>query len=127
MSDVKTNPSSRGRRMNPKRSHSYNRQILFMKYGGYVYILSNKSNSVLYTGVTSNLQKRLEEHKEGIHINAFTRRYNCSKLVYFEGFNRIEEAIAREKQIKAGSRAKKEVLINSINDEWRDLTNEIDE
>lgn len=70
-----------------------------MKYGGYTYILTNKNNTVLYTGVTSNLQKKLAEHTEGIYINAFTRKYNCHKLIYFEGFNRIEDAIAREKQI----------------------------
>jgi putative endonuclease len=98
-----------------------------MKYGGYTYILTNKNNTVLYTGVTSNLQKRLAEHREGIHINAFTRKYNCHKLIYFEGFNRIEDAIAREKQIKGGSRAKKESLINSINPNWNDLTDLVDE
>ena len=98
-----------------------------MKHGGYIYILTNKNNTVLYTGVTSNLQKRIEEHKEGIHLNAFTRKYNCNKLIYFEGFNRIEDAIAREKQIKAGSRTKKETLINSFNSDWVDLAEEIEE
>jgi len=98
-----------------------------MKYGGYTYILTNKNNTVLYTGVTSNLLKRIAEHREGIHINAFTRKYNCNKLVYFEGFNRIEDAIGREKQIKAGSRAKKEALINSMNDNWSDLSGVVDE
>ena len=98
-----------------------------MKYGGYVYILTNKNNTVLYTGVTSNLLKRLEEHREGMHSNAFTRKYNCNKLVYFEGFNRIEDAIAREKQIKGGSRAKKEALIFSINADWRDLSGMVEE
>lgn len=98
-----------------------------MKHGGYVYILTNKNNTVLYTGVTSNLLKRLEEHREGIHSNAFTRKYNCNKLVYYEGFNRIEDAIAREKQIKGGSRAKKEALICSINADWRDLSDMVEE
>ena len=98
-----------------------------MKYGGYVYILTNKNSTVLYTGVTSNLLKRLEEHKEGKHVNAFTRKYNCNKLVYFEGFNRIEDAIAREKQIKAGSRLNKEALINLINADWKDLAEEVEE
>lgn len=98
-----------------------------MKRGGYIYILTNKYNTVLYTGVTSFLQKRLVEHKEGKHINAFTRRYNCNKLVYFEGFDRIEDAIAREKQIKGGSRAMKEALINSMNADWRDLEEEVEE
>lgn len=78
-----------------------------MKYGGYTYIMTNKNNTVLYTGVTSNLIKRVYEHKESIFPDSFTSKYNLNKLVYFEGFNRIEDAIAREKQIKGGSRRKK--------------------
>ena len=92
-----------------------------MKYGGYTYIMTNKNNTVLYTGVTSNLIKRVYEHKESIFPNSFTSKYNLNKLVYFEGFNRIEDAIAREKQIKGGSRRKKIELINSLNPEWNDL------
>ncbi|MGE0637099.1 MAG: GIY-YIG nuclease family protein [Bacteroidia bacterium] len=95
-----------------------------MYKGGYVYILTNKNNTVLYTGVTANLAKRLWEHKTNAYPGSFTSKYNVYKLVYFEGFHSIEEAIAREKQIKAGSRKKKELLINSINADWRDLTNQ---
>ncbi len=98
-----------------------------MKHGGYVYMLTNKNNTVIYTGVTSNLLIRIFEHKEGKYASSFTYKYHCTKLIYFEGFSRIEDAIAREKQIKAGSRAKKEALINSINPDWIDLINTINE
>jgi putative endonuclease len=96
-----------------------------MERGGYIYILTNKNHTVLYTGVTSKLAKRLYEHRTGFYKNSFTSRYNVFKLVYFEGFSRIEEAIAREKQIKAGSRQKKLDLINRFNPEWKDLTSAI--
>lgn len=98
-----------------------------MKRGGYVYILTNKNNTVLYTGVTSRLLERLYEHRVGHHINAFTKRYNCTKLVYYEGYNLIIDAIVREKQIKGGSRAKKISLIESINPQWDDLSHLIEE
>lgn len=92
-----------------------------MKYGRSVYILTNKYNTVLYTGVTSDLKKRIYQHKNKEFKSSFTANYNCDVLVYFENFIRIEEAIAREKQIKAGSRKAKEELINSTNPEWKDL------
>ncbi len=92
-----------------------------MKYGGCVYILTNKYHTVLYTGVTSDLKKRLYQHQNKEFNNSFTAKYNCSKLVYYENFIRIEEAIAKEKSIKGGSRKAKEELINSINPEWKDL------
>ena len=92
-----------------------------MQKGGYIYILTNKNNTVLYTGVTSNLGKRIQEHRNGRFKNAFTSRYNISKLVYFEKFLTIEDAISREKQIKAGSRKKKIELINKVNPEWKEL------
>jgi len=98
-----------------------------MKFGGYIYILTNKSNSTLYVGVTSDLQKRLFEHINKIYLTSFTSKYNMNKLVYFEGFNRIEEAIAREKQLKGGSRKKKIELINRTNPHWKDLVDEFDE
>ena len=82
-----------------------------MERGGYIYIVTNKNNTVLYTGVSSKLRNRIFEHRSGKYKNSFTDRYNCHKLVYYEGFVSIEEAIAREKQIKAGSRKKKENLI----------------
>ena len=88
----------------------------------YVYILTNKTNTVLYTGVTNNLQKRVIEHKEKIHSNSFTARYNVNKLVYYDITTDVGSAIAREKQIKAGSRAKKIELVNSFNSTWRDLS-----
>lgn len=96
-----------------------------MKRGGHVYIVTNKSNSTLYTGVTSRLAVRALQHKDKFYPSSFSAKYNTDKLVYYEGFHRIEEAIAREKQIKAGSRKKKEQLINSMNPEWNDLSSEV--
>lgn len=90
----------------------------------YVYILTNRTNSVLYTGVTNDLIRRVFEHKEGL-LEGFTKKYNVRKLVYYEIFERIEDAIAREKQIKAGSRKKKLDLINSQNPAFKDLYEEL--
>jgi putative endonuclease len=87
----------------------------------YVYILANKANTVFYTGVTSNLEGRVWEHKEKI-FKGFTSKYNCDKLVYYEEFQWIQDAIAREKQIKGGSRQKKIDLILSENSGWNDLS-----
>ena len=89
---------------------------------GFIYILTNKNNSVLYTGVTSNLKERIAQHKRRKHPGSFTARYNLNKLVYFEKLDTIGEAIAREKIIKGGSRKKKLDLINSTNPGWRDLS-----
>ncbi len=89
---------------------------------GFVYILTNDNNSVLYTGVTSNLKDRLIQHKHKKHSNSFTARYNLRKLVYYERLQTIGEAIKREKQIKGGSRRKKINLINSKNQQWNDLS-----
>jgi putative endonuclease len=86
--------------------------------------MTNKINTVLYTGVTSGLKKRIWEHKERI-VKGFTEKYNINKLVYFEIFNDPENAILREKQIKAGSRNKKIKLIKEINPEWKDLYNKL--
>ena len=94
--------------------------------GGSVYILANKNNITLYTGVTSDLLSRVDEHRQKVYPKSFTSKYNISKLVYHEGFHSIEEAILREKQIKAGSRKKKIWLIESINPEWNDLFVEIE-
>ena len=93
--------------------------------GGAVYILINSGNTTLYTGVTSYLIKRLYEHRNGIYAKSFTRKYALTKLVYYEVFLNIEDAIAREKQIKGGSRLKKENLILSINPNWYDLSKEV--
>jgi putative endonuclease len=96
-----------------------------MERGGIIYILTNDRHSVLYTGVTSDLVSRMYKHIHKTYSNSFTKKYNVYKLVYFEIFPTIEEAIAREKQIKAGSRSKKEELINRLNPQWKDLYNEI--
>ena len=85
-----------------------------------VYIMTNKHHTVLYTGVTNDLQRRVLEHREG-KGGVFTKKYNVHKLVYFENGEDVNAAIFREKQIKAGSRQKKIDLINSINPEWKDL------
>ena len=82
--------------------------------------MTNKNNTVLYTGITNDLKRRVFEHKEKL-IEGFTKKYNITKLVYYEIFRGVENAILREKQIKAGSRAKKIELINGINHEWKDL------
>jgi len=90
---------------------------------GFVYILTNSDNTVLYTGVTSNLEQRLHQHRTGYFKDAFTSRYKCNKLVYYEELYDIASAIAREKKIKAGSRKRKIQLIESLNPEWKDLWN----
>lgn len=87
----------------------------------YVYILTNSTNTVLYTGVTNNLQRRTEEHKAGVN-DGFSKRYLTHKLVYFEEVAEIKAAIEREKQIKGWMRYKKIRLIESINREWKDLS-----
>ncbi|MBS1621685.1 MAG: GIY-YIG nuclease family protein [Bacteroidetes bacterium] len=92
--------------------------------GGYVYIMSSINNSTLYVGVSSNLPIRVLQHKQK-EYPGFTAKYNCTKLLYFRRFDTIEEAIVEEKRIKGGNRKKKEILINSINPEWRDLYEEI--
>jgi len=86
----------------------------------YVYIMTNKINSTLYTGVTSDLQRRVFEHKNKL-LDGFTKKYNIDKLVFYEAYDDINNAIAREKQIKGGSRAKKIELIEDMNDKWDDL------
>ena len=86
----------------------------------YVYIITNKSNNVLYVGVTNNIIRRMYEHKNHL-VKGFSDKYNCEKLVYVEITNNISDAIAREKQIKGWLRKKKEDLINSINPNWDDI------
>jgi len=82
--------------------------------------MTNKANTVLYTGMTNDIRKRLYEHKKK-PVEEFTKKYNVVKLVYYEAFKNSASAIQREKQIKAGPRRKKEDLINSINKKWCDL------
>jgi putative endonuclease len=89
-----------------------------------VYILTNSRHTVLYTGVTNNLYRRVMEHKSK-KGSAFTKKYNVDRLVYFECGDDINQAILREKQIKAGSRQKKLDLINEFNPEWKDLYDEL--
>jgi putative endonuclease len=89
-----------------------------------VYILTNKRNTVLYTGVTGDLTARVHQRREKL-LPGFTNRYNVSKLVYYEAGYDSSGAIAREKQIKAGSRRKKIERINRFNPEWRDLYDEL--
>ena len=89
-----------------------------------VYIVANKRNGAIYVGVTSNLVQRARQHREGI-IDGFTKRYGCKLLVWFEIHSTMEYAIAREKQLKGGSRKKKLALIEASNPLWRDLYSEI--
>ena len=89
-----------------------------------VYIVTNKRNGTLYTGVTSNLLQRIYQHKEGL-IEGFTKKYGCKILVWYELHETMESAIMREKQIKGGSRGKKMALIEKNNPEWKDLYAEI--
>ena len=89
-----------------------------------VYIMTNAHHTVLYTGVTNNLARRVYEHKNGLGSD-FVKKYNVHKLVYYEIGNDINATIVREKQIKGGSRKKKLDLINSMNPEWKDLYEEI--
>ena len=89
-----------------------------------VYIVANRKLGTIYVGVTSDLPKRAWQHREGA-IEGFTKRYGCKKLVWFELHSTMEHAILREKQLKAGSRAKKVALIEAANPDWRDLYFEI--
>jgi len=86
----------------------------------YIYILTNVNHTVLYTGVTNDLERRCNEHKQK-RIKGFTQKYNVDKLIYFEQFDFVDLAIAREKQIKGYTRVKKQVLINQFNKEWKEL------
>ena len=92
----------------------------------HTYIVTNKNHTVLYTGVTSSLRKRIWEHKNKMYPRSFSARYNTDELVYYESFFDIGEAIAREKQIKGGSRQKKIEMINDFNKEWLDLYDDLD-
>ena len=93
---------------------------------GFVYIITNKYQTVVYVGVTSNLPQRILEHKEKKYPTSFSAKYNVNILVYYEQFQFIGDAIIREKQIKAGSREAKNELIRAINPTWKDLFEEIE-
>ena len=96
-----------------------------MKWGGSIYIMTNKGKTVLYIGVTSDLQARILQHKQHFFKDSFTDKYNLEYCVYYENFSTIYEAIDREKQLKTWRREKKDALINSLNPEWKDLWEEI--
>ena len=87
----------------------------------YVYIMTNWNNKVLYTGITNDLERRIYEHKNKL-IEGFTKKYNVNKLVYYECTTDVYSAITREKQIKGWTRQKKNELVQSVNPEWRDLS-----
>jgi len=95
-----------------------------MTRGGSVYILTNKTDTTLYIGVTANLSKRIWEHKNRV-VDSFSSKYHVTKLVYYEVFEGIEDAIIREKYLKGKTRAFKINLINSKNPRWKDLSGEI--
>jgi len=97
-----------------------------MERGGCVYIMTNMYNGILYTGVTSDLRSRVWEHKNNYYPTSFTSKYKCYKLVYYNFFSSIEEAIDEEKRIKAGNRKSKIKLIESINAQFLDLYDELD-
>ena len=90
----------------------------------FVYIMTNANNTVLYTGMTNNLARRIQEHKNG-EGSSFTKRYQVSKLVFYERFDRPVDAIAAEKRLKAGSRGKKVARVECQNPVWRDLTEDL--
>jgi putative endonuclease len=94
-------------------------------HGGTVYILTNKYHTVFYVGVASSVSNRVEQHREKLYPKSFTAKYNIEKLVYYETYDTIEEAIAREKQIKKYSKFKKTMLIISKNPQWNDLYAEV--
>jgi putative endonuclease len=101
-------------------------ELLKMAVGGEycVYLMTNAHDTVIYCGVTNNLARRVFEHKNGLG-GIFTKKYNINKLVYYEVGDNVNAAIAREKQIKGGSRKKKIDLVNGVNPNWKDLFDEI--
>ncbi|UCB49501.1 MAG: GIY-YIG nuclease family protein [Deltaproteobacteria bacterium] len=90
----------------------------------FVYTMTNRNNTTLYTGITNDLKRRVNEHKEKM-VGGFTKKYNINKLVYYEVLADPENTVLREKQIKGGSRQKKIELINSLNEKWQDLYEQI--
>jgi putative endonuclease len=96
-----------------------------MKRGGCVYIMANPKNTATYVGVTANLLIRVSQYKDKASPSSHTAKYNITKLVYYQGFHHIEEAIAEEKRIKGMSRKKKYLLVSAMNPEWKDLTDEV--
>jgi len=117
-----------GRRDDPQRIQSTKFYSLAdninMSKEYYVYIMTNKNNTVLYVGMTNDLERRVYEHKNKL-LSGFTKKYNVTKLVYYENFQNINEAIERENQIKSYKRWKKDRLINRVNIEWKELDDDI--
>ena len=97
-----------------------------MERGGSIYFMTNKNRTTLYLGVTSNLIKRVSEHRTHYYKGSFTDKYNLELIVFYEFHSTIEEAISREKQVKKWNRSKKDELINGLNPEWIDLWGEIE-
>jgi len=95
------------------------------KHNYFVYIMTNKHNTVLYTGISNDLVRRVWEHKNKYYPTSYTAKYNINKLVYYEYLKDVNLAIIREKQIKSGSREKKLWLIEKMNKEWKDLSDGI--
>ncbi len=95
-----------------------------MEEKGYIYFMTNRTHKVLYIGVTSSLKRRIAEHYEG-RGSVFTSKYNCDKIVYFEIFPTIEQAIIREKQLKHFKREWKNQLVETINPDWQDLSESV--
>lgn len=95
-----------------------------MEGKGYIYFMTNKTNNVLYIGVTNSLKRRIAEHSEGRGA-VFTSKYNCSKLVYFEIFPTIKQAVTRERQLKHFKREWKNQLVETINPKWQDLSESV--
>ena len=98
-----------------------------MERGGCIYIMTNYQRTTLYIGVTSDLRSRIYEHQNKTYPKSFTARYSLTSCIYYEMHPTIEDAIAREKQLKRWSRSKKELLINAMNKEWKNLSVEINE
>jgi len=114
--------SEQSERGNPHPSlHKYS----IMQKHYYVYIMTNENDTVLYTGITSNLKVRVYQHKNKL-AKGFTNKYNVNKLVYAEVYDYVWDALRREKQIKSGSRQKKIGLVNNSNPEWKDLSDDLD-
>ena len=99
--------------------------VMVMQRGGCVYIITNKTHSVLYTGVTSDIASRIWDHRNKTYPQSFTAKYNCDKLVYYRFYFHIEEAITAEKVLKAGSRQTKIDLVNQLNPAWKDLYDDL--
>jgi len=105
-------------------TEAISKQGCLMNKEYYIYIMTNKRNNVIYTGVTNDLKRRVFEHKEKL-LEGFTKRYSITKFVYYEVCEDVKEAILREKKIKGGSRVKKVALIDRMNKEWKDLYEDI--